>query len=127
MGIIGMVWRRKPSQPGPRRFHGKPWRMPTACTTWRVTSRATRPTRRTSCRRLTRAHSRGPGTNLKAWLFRILRNTFISLYRRQRKNPTVGGLDVVDQLANGSAEEGWFMNDIELDRLQRVVAEEIEV
>jgi len=34
---------------------------------------------------------------------------------------------VVDQLANGSAEEGWFMNDIELDRLQRVVAEEIEV
>jgi len=68
-----------------------------------------------------------PGTNLKAWLFRILRNTFISLYRRQRKNPTVGGLDVVDQLANGSAEEGWFMNDIELDRLQRVVAEEIEV
>jgi len=67
-----------------------------------------------------------PGTNLKAWLFRILRNTFISLYRRQRRNPTVGGLDVVDQLANGSAEEGWFMNDIELDRLQRVVAEEIE-
>ncbi len=67
-----------------------------------------------------------PGTNLKAWLFRILRNTFISLYRRQRKNPTVGGLDVVDPLANGAAEEGWFMNDIELDRLQRVVAEEIE-
>jgi len=67
-----------------------------------------------------------PGTNLKAWLFRILRNTFISLYRRQRRNPTVGGLDVVDPLADGSAEEGWFMNDIELDRLQRVVAEEIE-
>ena len=36
-----------------------------------------------------------PGTNLKAWLFRILRNTFISLYRRRRADPTVGGLDTV--------------------------------
>jgi len=36
-----------------------------------------------------------PGTNLKAWLFRILRNTFVSVYRRQRNDPTVGGLDTV--------------------------------
>src|SRR6266702_3072360 len=37
-----------------------------------------------------------PGTNLKAWLFRILRNAFMSLYRRQRHDPTVGGLDTVN-------------------------------
>src|SRR5215510_7210322 len=36
-----------------------------------------------------------PGTNLKAWLLRILRNTFISQYRRRRNDPTVGGLDTV--------------------------------
>jgi len=67
-----------------------------------------------------------PGTNLKAWLFRILRNTFVSLYRRQRTDPTVGGLDPVDPGAAGSDESGWFRGDIELDRLRGVVAEEIE-
>jgi RNA polymerase sigma-70 factor, ECF subfamily len=67
-----------------------------------------------------------PGTNLKAWLFRILRNTFVSLYRRQRYNPTVGGLDTVDANAQGPAAEAWLRDDLELDRLRKVVAEEIE-
>ncbi len=66
-----------------------------------------------------------PGTNLKAWLFRILRNTFISSYRRQRHNPTVGGLDTVDPTAQGPAHEEWLRGDIELDRLRSVVAEDI--
>lgn len=67
-----------------------------------------------------------PGTNLKAWLFRILRNTFISLYRRQRHNPTVGGLDTVAPSAQGPAHEQWLRDDIELDRLRNIVAEDIE-
>jgi RNA polymerase sigma-70 factor (ECF subfamily) len=67
-----------------------------------------------------------PGTNLKAWLFRILRNTFVSLYRRQRADPTVGGLDTVDPGALGADEAHWFRGDIELDRLRGVVAGEIE-
>ena len=67
-----------------------------------------------------------PGTNLKAWLFRILRNTFISSYRRQRHNPTVGGLDTVDPNAQGVASEQWLRDDLELDRLRKVVGEEIE-
>jgi RNA polymerase sigma-70 factor, ECF subfamily len=67
-----------------------------------------------------------PGTNLKAWLFRILRNTFVSLYRRQRADPTVGGLDTVDPGGVGADDAGWFRGDLELDRLRGVVAEEIE-
>ena len=67
-----------------------------------------------------------PGTNLKAWLFRILRNTFFSQYRRQRRNPTVGGLDTVDPVAQGPAPEEWLRDDIDLDRLRNVVAEDIE-
>src|SRR5256884_7228217 len=63
-----------------------------------------------------------PGTNLKAWMFRILRNTFISLYRRQRASPEVSGLDI----ANAAASEEWLLDDLELDRLRQLVAEEIE-
>ncbi|HSB71469.1 MAG TPA: sigma-70 family RNA polymerase sigma factor [Candidatus Methylomirabilis sp.] len=66
------------------------------------------------------------GTNLKAWLFRILRNTFIDQYRRQRNNPTVGGLDTVDPVAQDVAPEDWLRDDIDLDRLRNVVAGDIE-
>jgi RNA polymerase sigma-70 factor, ECF subfamily len=67
-----------------------------------------------------------PETNLKAWLFRILRNTFISLYRHQRLNPTVGGLDTVDAVAQGPAQEDLLLDDVELDRLRKIVGDEIE-
>jgi RNA polymerase sigma-70 factor (ECF subfamily) len=66
-----------------------------------------------------------PGTNLKAWIFRILRNTFISSYRRARRDPIVGGLDTVTPAIEVAREE-WFRDDLELDRLRRVVAEDIE-
>jgi len=67
-----------------------------------------------------------PGTNLKAWLFRILRNAFFIQYRRQRHNPTVGGLDTVDPVAQGPAQEEWLRDDIDLDRLRNIVAADIE-
>jgi RNA polymerase sigma-70 factor (ECF subfamily) len=67
-----------------------------------------------------------PGTNLKAWLFRILRNTFVSTYRRRRRDPTVGGLDTVDAESQGALDQAWLRNDFELDRLRKVVAGEIE-
>jgi RNA polymerase sigma-70 factor (ECF subfamily) len=35
------------------------------------------------------------GSNLRAWLYRILRNTFIDLYRREQRARTEGGLDTV--------------------------------
>ena len=62
------------------------------------------------------------GTNLKAWLFRILRNTFISMYRHRRASPEVSGLDIAD----APATEEWLRDDMELDRLRKLVAEEIE-
>ena len=78
----------------------------------------------TYARALQGAHQFTPGTNLKAWLFRILRNTFISRYRRDRNNPVVSGFDTVASAM--TAEEPWFLDDVELDPLRKVVGAEIE-
>ena len=65
-----------------------------------------------------------PGSNLKAWLFRILRNAFLS--RQKARNPTEGGLDTVDPSAQGSSEGSWLRDDVEVDRMRNLVGEEIE-
>src|SRR5205823_8850279 len=67
-----------------------------------------------------------PGTNLKAWLFRILRNTFLSDARRRKANPVLGGLDTVIPSAQDAGGTAWLRDDVELDRLRRLVAAEIE-
>jgi RNA polymerase sigma-70 factor (ECF subfamily) len=80
----------------------------------------------TYARALRSAATFTPGTNLKAWLFRILRNAYIDLYRRRRAEPTVGGLDTVHPDVEVPAEEAWLLNDLELDRLRSLVVAEIE-
>jgi RNA polymerase sigma-70 factor, ECF subfamily len=49
----------------------------------------------TYARALGAAEQFKPGTNLKAWLYRILRNTFLDLYRRDQRARTHSGLDTV--------------------------------
>ena len=80
----------------------------------------------TYARALRAQHQFMPGSNLKAWLFRILRNTFFSRYRRQRHDPTRGGLDTVEVGTLDAGSEAWLLGDVELERLRKVVAEEIE-
>ncbi len=42
-------------------------------------------------------HTFEPGTNLKAWLYRILTNTYINAYRKKQRQPRIaGGEDVED-------------------------------
>jgi RNA polymerase sigma-70 factor (ECF subfamily) len=64
------------------------------------------------------------GTNLKAWLFRILRNAYIDDYRRARANPVEGGFD--DDDPRLLAPQELLRDDQELERLRKVVAEDIE-
>ncbi len=44
------------------------------------------------------------GTNLKAWLYRILTNTFINSYRKNQRNPYQNTLDDLEDWQLGSAE-----------------------
>jgi RNA polymerase sigma-70 factor (ECF subfamily) len=43
-------------------------------------------------------HSFEPGSNLRAWLYRIMTNTFISGYRRRDRTPVLLQEDIVDRV-----------------------------
>jgi len=65
------------------------------------------------------------GSNLRAWLFRILRNVHIDHYRRARSSPLSGSFDDEDEAAAALPQE-LLRDDQELERLRSVVAEDIE-
>ena len=44
------------------------------------------------------------GTNLKAWLYRILTNTYINTYRKKQREPYQGTIDELEDWQLGSAE-----------------------
>src|SRR6266700_3295585 len=67
-----------------------------------------------------------PGSNLKAWLFRILRNAFVSHYRRERHNPITGGLDTVTPRLPVPEDIGRRRDSVEIDRLRKAAAEDIQ-
>lgn len=61
------------------------------------------------------------GSNLRAWLFKILRNTFLDGKRRQRKSPLTEESDV-----ETAASAELLRGDFEIDRLRGLVARDIE-
>ena len=63
------------------------------------------------------------GSNLKAWLFRILRNAFLDAKRRDRRNP-IELREASDD--EDDASDAWLRGDLELDRLRGLVARDIE-
>lgn len=64
------------------------------------------------------------GGNLKAWLFKILRNTFVDGYRRRQHAAHTPAAD--GDLDEGAGLEPTLLDDVELGRLRRVVGSEIE-
>jgi RNA polymerase sigma-70 factor (ECF subfamily) len=63
------------------------------------------------------------GTDLRAWLLRILRNTFLDRARHARRHPAEQRFDEEDPA--GDAGEAWLRGDREPEQLRGLVAEEV--
>ena len=67
-------------------------------------------------------HQYKPGTNLKAWLYRILTNTYINLYRKRQREPLQSNADSVEdwQLARAESHTSAGLRSAEADALDHL-------
>ncbi len=73
----------------------------------------------TCARALTNSDQFEPSSNVRAWLYRILRNAFIDGYRRQAR-------ELASESVEDEASLPMLRDDFELDSLRGIVASEIE-
>jgi RNA polymerase sigma-70 factor (ECF subfamily) len=68
------------------------------------------------------------GTNLKAWLYRIMTNTHINLYNKRAKDQAKGGLDELEDWQLGSAESVTALStrSAELEAIDNLPSESIK-
>jgi RNA polymerase sigma-70 factor, ECF subfamily len=73
-------------------------------------------------------HQFQQGTNLKAWLFRILTNTFINTYRKRQREPQRSGSDEVEdwQLARAASHSSGGLKSAEAEALERLPDSDIK-
>jgi RNA polymerase sigma-70 factor (ECF subfamily) len=67
-------------------------------------------------------HQYRPGTNLKAWLYRILTNTYINTYRKKQRQPLQAQQDDVEdwQLARAESHTSVGLRSAETEALDRL-------
>lgn len=67
-------------------------------------------------------HQYKPGTNLKAWLYRILTNTYINLYRKRQREPLQSNSDTIEdwQLAKAESHTSAGLRSAEAEALDHL-------
>lgn len=66
-------------------------------------------------------HQYKPGTNLKAWLYRILTNTYINSYRKKQRQPQQVTDEIEDwQIAAAEAHSSSGLKSAEMEALERL-------
>lgn len=67
-------------------------------------------------------HQYRPGTNLKAWLYRILTNTYINSYRKKQRQPLQSATEDVEdwQLARAESHTSTGLRSAEAEALDRL-------
>lgn len=65
------------------------------------------------------------GTNAKAWLFRILKNSFINDYRKKSKEPSKVDYQEVESYYNSEDVDRQITPDLRVEALQDMIGDEI--
>jgi RNA polymerase sigma factor (sigma-70 family) len=66
-----------------------------------------------------------PGTNAKAWLFRILKNTFINEFRRKSKQPAKVDYQDIENFYNSDDIDEVYTTDLRTETVNELLGDEV--